>query len=424
MGGSHLVYAYIHRPILRGSWTSGEPVPTRRGSLPVCRAPETGTTEGVTDGARTPALEGLRGLAIAGVVLFHTAVMATRDASWLGHSSPAVALWPLFAGKLGVDVFFVLSGFLVVQSWQRAREKAHGTTSSAAFDFARKRGRRIIPPYWFSLLILVPWRTPQWLTSLHGWTNILTFAGVQQFVSPDLPHQLNAPSWSLTTELHFYLLVPLLAFAMSRKGWARVLITLIAVSVLWRIGTGGTGQTSEWIIGRADQFVAGMAAAHLVAEHRSGRRSEVLRWLADPGAGWVLALVGGAIAIALGGSQMLPHPLWFDATFHEVFGVIVAAFIVRLVCFGGYQVLANRALVTLGLVSYSLYLWHWPLLMEATTRLGTNVASITLALAASAVMTALSYRYFERPFIGTKKTPAPVPSTATIDRGRLVAAHR
>ena len=381
----------------------------------------------MTDGSRLRALEGLRGVAIAGVVVFHTAVMATRGAGWLGTSAPAVALWPVFAGKLGVDVFFVLSGFLVVQSWHRARAKPDATRTSATIEFARKRGRRIIPPYWFSLLVLIPLRTPDWITSLHGWANIVSFAGVQQFMTPDLPHHLNAPTWSLTTELHFYVLVPVLAFAMSRKGWARVLLSLIVLSVAWRLGTGGTGQASEWIIGRVDQFVAGMAAASIVADHRLGlhldERNDVVRHLADPRAGWILGLASGVLAVALGASQMLPRPMWFESTFHEVFGLLVAAFVVRIVCLGSCSFLANRALVGLGLVSYSLYLWHWPLMMEATTRFGTNAYSLIGALTVCAAITAISYRLLEKPFIGTSRPAVPRPSVA-VARDRLVEAHR
>jgi peptidoglycan/LPS O-acetylase OafA/YrhL len=216
--------------------------------------------------------------------------------------------------------------------------------------------------------------------------------------------------------------VPILAFAMSRKGWARVLITLVAVSVLWRVGTGGTGQASEWIVGRVDQFVAGMAAASIVASDRKGRRQDIVRWLSDPATGPALALAAGAIALALGASQMLPKPLWFEATFHEVFGVLVAAFIVRLVCTDSCSFLANRGLVALGLVSYSLYLWHWPLMMEATTRVQNTTIALVGALGLTGIMTAVSYRFFEKPLIAP--APAAVRVSAPAARGRLAEAHR
>jgi peptidoglycan/LPS O-acetylase OafA/YrhL len=107
-------------------------------------------------GTHVASLEGLRGVAIAAVVVFHTAVMATRGASWTGVVSPPLELWPVFAGKLGVDVFFVLSGFLVFRSWQQLRRRYDGSSPAALLDFGRRRALRILPPYWFSLPVISP----------------------------------------------------------------------------------------------------------------------------------------------------------------------------------------------------------------------------------------------------------------------------
>lgn len=368
-------------------------------------------------GTHVASLEGLRGVAIAAVVMFHTAVMATRGASWAGVSSPPLELWPVFAGKLGVDVFFVLSGFLVFRSWQQLRRRYDGSSPAALLEFGRRRARRILPPYWFSLAVFIPLRSPEWLLSWHGWSNVLMFASGQQFLEPELPHRINAVTWSLTTEIHFYLLLPFLALVFVRTGWARLLVALIACSIVWRVATGGTGGQSEWILGRADQFAAGMAASAVVAEHARGQTSAILRLVRARFAGWVMVIVLLAIAIPLAATQLLPQPMAFQSTFHVFAGLLIAGFIVRLLTTDRRSVLSNRVLCGLGACSYSLYLWHWTLMMEATRHWGNGAHVIGAALAVSAVMTAVSYRFFEKPFTRSAPTATPAYAEARVPIG-------
>lgn len=349
------------------------------------------------------ALDGVRGLAIAAVVAFHLTVMATRGAEWAGVSSPPLALWPLFASKLGVDVFFVLSGFLVLQSWTSIRRRLPGREAVA--DFASRRARRVLPAYLASLVILVPLRVPEWLGSLEGVANIITFMSLQQFLAPELPHEVNVVTWSLTTEVHFYVLLPVLAVVLTRFGWARLLAGVLLVSVTWRLAVGGTGEEAEWIIGRLDQFVAGMAAAAVVAEHRDGGARRIVDVISSWPVG-VLILAGAIFsAVPLGGLQLMPKPLLYASVFHAVAGLTVAAWIVRASVRGMPAFLRNRALVMLGTTSYSLYLWHWVVMSEATRRFGTGAPVLAGALVVTAALTAASYLAFERPFLRTRRSP-------------------
>jgi peptidoglycan/LPS O-acetylase OafA/YrhL len=152
-----------------------------------------------------------------------------------------------------------------------------------------------------------------------------------------------------------------------------------------------------------------MAASAVVAEHAKGRTSSVLRLIRGRFTGWVMAVALFAITIPLAATQLLPQPIAFQATFHVFAGLLIAAFIVRLLTIDRRSVLENRVLCALGACSYSLYLWHWTLMMEATRVWGNDPLVIGGALAVCAVMTAVSYRFFEKPFIRstpTAKTPA------------------
>jgi peptidoglycan/LPS O-acetylase OafA/YrhL len=357
------------------------------------------------------ALDGLRGIAILAVVAFHVAVIASHNASWAYESSPPWYAWPIFAGSLGVDVFFVLSGFLVLRSWRSIRERFGNDGLRAVGEFARRRGRRILPPYWASLLILIPWRAPQWISSAEGWSNIAMFASLNQFLNPMLPERVSTVTWSLTTETHFYLLLPILAIVGVRYGWGRLLSLLVVATVGWRLVVGGTGNEAEWIFGRADQFVAGMVAYTLVEGHLAGAPSKLRGWLTGSRAGWVLGVTLAVVALVHGALRLMPKPLLFLALLHAVTGLLIAGLVVRGLCLGGMRLLRGpiigRALGWLGLVSYSLYLWHWPLLAEASARWGSSAGVLAGAGAAALAVSVASYALFERPFLKQRR-----PSTA------------
>ena len=359
-----------------------------------------------------PALDGVRGIAILAVVAFHVAVVASTNAGWAYRSAPPLHTWPLFAGSLGVDVFFVLSGLLVFRSWQALRERYRSEGIRSIVEFARRRGRRILPPYWFALAILIPWRVPHWSESLAGWRNITMFASLNQFLDTDLPGKLSTVTWSLTTETHFYVALPLLALAMSRYGWRTMLTVLILTSVSWRLLYGGTGAEAEWIVGRIDQFAAGIGAAALIADYQRGKPSRLLEALTGRRAGWAL---GGALAVlaaAHGGLRLLPKPLVFRTFLHPIAGLLIAGLLVRIVCTGRMSILRNRVLAWLGLLSYSLYLWHWPVIAEATGRWGRTPMVITAAVGVALAASILSYVFLERPFLGKRASNAqPEPGT-------------
>lgn len=361
-----------------------------------------------------PGLDGVRGLAILAVVAFHVAVVLTNDAPWAYRDAPPIFAWPVFAGSLGVDLFFVLSGFLVLRSWRSIRERYADDGVRSIVEFARRRGRRILPPYWVALAILVAWRAPQWIETAHGWRNIGLFVSLNQFLDTDLPRQLNVVTWTLTTETHFYIALPFLAALWIRFGWRPALAVIVAASIGWRLFAGGTGNSAEWIFGRVDQFAAGMAAAVLYAEYRAGRSSRALRWLTAPGVGTALIAGLGSLALAHGALRLQPKPLWFLALLHPLAGLAMAALLVRGLVRGSVDVFSNPALRWLGLISYSLYLWHWPLLTETTARWGTAGPVVAASVVAAICVAIVSYRVLERPFMGTaqpapRRAPTPTP---------------
>jgi peptidoglycan/LPS O-acetylase OafA/YrhL len=331
---------------------------------------------------RSATLDGIRGVAIALVVGFHA----------MGTFTPPrlhPLLWPLAGGTLGVDLFFVLSGYLLVTSWESKRSLR---------TFWRRRLTRIFPAYWLSLAILIPLQAPH---LLHELPHIALFASLQTFLVPRLPWAVNASYWSLTPEIHFYLLLPLIYAVLTKLGARRTLVILFAISVAWRIfSTSHYHFPADLLPGRIDQFAIGMAAATA----GEGARAFAQRWCAVA-AGVALAIalpLYGWIFWTTGGDP--PH--LFEALAHPAVGVLLGIAFLRLRFSGRVRALESKPIVALGAVSYSLYLWHLPVLM-LVHKIGRAGPHLVAGVVAALIVAIVSYFAVERPLL-RRRTHRPV----------------
>jgi peptidoglycan/LPS O-acetylase OafA/YrhL len=318
--------------------------------------------------------------------------------------------WPIGTGRLGVDAFFVLSGFLVVRSWRSARERA-GSRRAALRSFGRRRILRTIPAYWLSLLVLIPLTEPALLREPK---NLLLLGTVNQYVSTALPGRVDTVYWSLTTEWHFYLLVPLVALVLARVNRWVVFGACATATVLWWTHA-PLGLPASFVFGRLDQFVIGAIASDVVAHAQASRaRPTVLvRTLRTRGVGLAALLAVVALGTYHGSSFGKSRGNWFDPFFHPLVGVCVAVGLVALCTSGRRTLLESRALRFAGLVSYSLYLWHYPILQHGLAWTGVDAplgvldgVVIAALLALSVAVAVASYLLVERPLLA-RRTPAP-----------------
>jgi peptidoglycan/LPS O-acetylase OafA/YrhL len=369
-----------------------------------------------------PALDSVRGLAVVGVVLWHmyrvSGVSPTGAPFWR---------WPLGTLRLSVDVFFALSGFLVIRSWHSIRGRAPGSVRALG-EFWKRRARRVLPAYWVSLaVLLVVIARPV----LHNPRHLFLFASLSEYVRFWLPSQVNVVYWSLSVEWHFYLLVPLVAFLMMRIGRWTVLAGTIFLSFMWWSHVPPMDLPQGFVFGHLDQFVVGAIAGELVVAHASGSTHWIVRALRRP---WFGAAVAAAM-LAVGtyhGWRLHGGPeLKLDALLHPVFGILSAALLVHLLTRPGRPRLENRTLRLLGLLSFSLYLWHWPILVHGVQwsrsyqvlpdALWVPLSEGTFVAIALVVATA-SYLLVERPFLAhgraskaepAREKPALVPVSAS-----------
>lgn len=365
---------------------------------------------------RWPVLDGVRGAALIGVVTYHL-IRFMIDGGGHQLSWP---WWPFMGtARFGLDAFFVLSGILVVVSWRAVRRREGGMGPALAL-FWRRRLRRILPAYWLSLAVFVPLLAPELFGSLEGWGKLALFVTVQQNVIDTLPNQVNTPYWTLTTEFHFYLLVPLVSWLALRRGWRWLaLAASIALSVSWWSGLRGD-LAASFIFGRLDQFVVGAIVGDLIVSVADGGRSRLVSLLQRRWTAWIL----GSALLGVGtwhGSRLWQAPASsFEPWMHPVVGVLLAGLFVHLLGAQhspGRTLLSHPGLRLLGLISYSVYLWHYPLQLHGLRFLGVtpdaDVPGLSF-LVAGILLTGLclaagvaSYLLAERPFLRRKDPPPP-----------------
>ncbi len=306
-----------------------------------------------SSGERFPALDGLRGLAVLSVVVFHVA--------WFAHPKAQTTLLLGLLAGLGVCTFFVLSAFLLSYPFAKP---------GAKMDIGRyywRRFWRIMPAYWLvvgAVAGLAYFQGKPWASDvLLGRALFLSNLREAWFLVPILP------LWSLPGEIQFYLLLPLLTVCLcsARRLWC--LIALV-IAAQWVIGL----QPLHWLYRGnwpflALPFTCGMMVAWATARRQVIPRQLYLIGLVFLGA-WVIIQFG----LRLMGTQLasVPYSLLIDGR------GIIAAGSIALLLYGLTtnvtgrlaQVLAHPALRAVGVCGYGAFLWHWPIFSLLRAHLG------------------------------------------------------
>jgi len=335
-------------------------------------------------------VDGLRAVAIVPVILFHAGFAAFGG------------------GFVGVDVFFVISGYLI-------SSLILGDLDQRRFSivgFYERRARRILPSLFFVMLAcLLPawwWMLPdeffrfsKSLVAVSTYSSNVLFMEENGYFEPAVELKPLLHTWSLAVEEQFYLVFPLLLLGLRRfAGRATVpaLGTLALASLaLAQAYTSYEPMANEsaafyLLPARAFELLIGVLVAF--DERRRGGRP-----IAPPPAAQIASLAGlGLVALAIFGFDK-------NTPFPGVYALVPTLGTALVLAFGTPQTWVGRVLaqplpVGIGLVSYSAYLWHQPLLAFARIRSIANPGTgLLLALAVlTFVLAYLSWRFVERPF--------------------------
>jgi peptidoglycan/LPS O-acetylase OafA/YrhL len=325
---------------------------------------------------RLPGVDGLRAAAALWVLLFHM------------HAFSTVRLWPgldqlAAAGSAGVSLFLLLSGFCLYAPFAGAR-----LSRFKVMPFLRRRCRRLLPAYYASLVVVL---VVHWLADgRYGFPQLTTREYAEQTAThallahqffPSTFYGLNGAYWSLGLEWELYLALPLVIACVLRWGLRTALLlvtsTSVGYSLLLQAAVAG-GMVAEGsplatvvlpnvFLGRWFEFALGILAAEL---YLSGRLVDRMRLV------WFLA-----VPAALGSVVARDNPL--EHVFHGlVFFALLCTVLVgdNLVA----KAFAWRPLAAVGVMSYSLYLVHQPVVESAAAMMresGMSSAAIFLGLA-------------------------------------------
>lgn len=293
-------------------------------------------------------LDPMRGLAILLVLALHLAEPGTGSGDSLIHGH----LWPVLQhGYLGVQLFFVVSGYCMVAALYKTFGRPGGLRG-----FLERRARRIFPPYWASLVLVVLMggatiallgTSADVVFPLRGWEWLANVALLQ---GPLQAENANMVYWSLSIELQFYLVmaVTLLFGERWTESWL-VVVSLVALLANTTHALGG----SDWILRYWHEFACGIAAFYWITGSN--------RWRVTPYALLLIALASANASVLEHGAATLPDGVFIPGV-KVLFSVGVGLVLVGLSHFDQRLMTMPLAkvLARVGLMSYSLYLTHVP----------------------------------------------------------------
>ena len=368
---------------------------------------------------RDAALDGLRGLSALGIIVWHygPCITVAQPGSLLGYVNKALGLsW------VGVDVFFVLSGFLIGATLLRERESPRYFST-----FYARRMLRILPLY---LTVLAAFFAGSALglsdasspfayawndNGVPDWSYLpliqnLFMPGADQFGS-----HLLTPTWSLAVEEQFYLIVPFLLHVLPRAALPATLGSLALLSAALRLWIGPGMAAYVLLPCRLDGLFIGVLLAWLLSSPAAAewirRRRRLLL-----GVGAVLFVPLALPILKSGlGSNVLHLP---GGTLLHLWISVCAALLVAVLRVSSPGEIVPRLLSIsplrwAGLRAYGLYLIHpWPLhllfpalgLQEAKIRDAGDLAVVGLAVVVTLVLSALSWRFLEAPCLRLAKS--------------------
>jgi peptidoglycan/LPS O-acetylase OafA/YrhL len=360
-------------------------------------------------------LTGLRGVAALFVFFFHYGSLNPGIRFDLSVPVIGKALqFPLGFGFTGVDLFFVLSGFLLTLPF--ARTSLTRMAQQNLPNYYKRRLLRVFPAYYAQLAIILLIGT--WFVTWKPVSGMSFFAHMFMFfnVGSHPVSPLVGVWWTLPVELSFYLVLPFMTVFMRPARWLVFLLTCIVLSMLFRI----------WAV---DHFVADKPDfVFLVASHLPGSLPEfmlgasaamLVQWFdiksIKPPQVWVLDalfMIGVTLAVIWlwllvlpnGGNYWGGH--WTMVVAPVALGLPLSLMVISL--YWGSRVgrilFANPVVYFLGLISYSLYLWHFVVLQQIEFVFGDTLAGwhgatrFLFSLSMVVLVSTVSYFVFERPF--------------------------
>lgn len=345
-------------------------------------------------------IDPLRGFAAVTVLVYH----AIAHFDWKDFPSGSFCFWFRW-GWMGVDIFFVISGFVITLSALRMRRNFHGTQFFCTF--LKRRFWRIAPLYYFTLFLFIMFYI-RWEDL--GWGNLLSHALFVHTWKFAYFGAINGSNWSVGTEMQFYIFIAMIIPLINYHNIVKVTTTLVLVAWLWRFGSymvygGDTDQVfvlftkTVLLPGMLDEFGLGILLAVFVnSDHFTSLA--VFNWFKASIVS-VCILVAYTAAKVYGYFGVYWDNLYMVVFYRSLIGMIFALIILLLCTLHprGLILWLIKPVIYLGTISYGIYLYHLPVMLKVKELSVDNSTKLFITLSVTMVMSSLSWHFFEKRFL-------------------------
>lgn len=329
-----------------------------------------------------PDIDGLRAIAIIAVIINHT------DRSVLP------------GGYLGVDIFFVISGFVITLSLAERKSKSFISFFTGFFERRLKRLFPALIVFCVITALLIPLFDPTpgtslrtAITGLFGFSNIYLLNNASDYFAPSTEFNPFSHTWSLDVEEQFYIIFPILIWfsgfgSHQSKGARNLLYTIIFLSTLSLFGYLYIFQLNR------------SAAYYLMPTRFWEMASGCLIYLVLNKKNWLISklklISPDLYFVAMIGVLFIPERYNFQGT---ILVVLTSALLLLTIDKEAliYKLLTHKIFIHFGLISYSLYLWHWGILSLSRWTIGIHWWSIPILMIIIYLLSYLSYKFIELP---------------------------
>ena len=345
--------------------------------------------------ARIPQLDGLRGIAIAMVVLFHYVGFAAGSGT---SRLTGLLISPILGfGWAGVDLFFVLSGFLIGGILLDARGSANYFQA-----FYARRVCRIFPLYFaFLAVAAICCAALRWPAEIAWWWFPTYLQNFWMAAHNATGNPVLGPTWSLAIEEQFYLTLPALIYFVKPRHLLKVIVGGIALAPAIRVALYIVRPTLGAVMllpCRMDALLIGVLAAYILRQPGAWEFLEAHRghlWTAIE----LLTVTCGAFLLR--GFQGRLFIFAYAAIYDALAALFVCVLLISLIDVQAARVLRARWLMWLGTIAYGVYLIH-PLALRLAEALlpGASRGACAIAAAVATLAAAkLSWEFFEKPIV-------------------------